>query len=262
MLTLTAIAIFPIALVSYVIVRDEVRNVTRTIDFEVHDAAQNAQARFARSRDRGQVRAVATATSPRLQAAVSDHDTKTLEQIARRGDLLLQVDGHTYGRRLSDAVRTRVQLVSQDGGIGWVVAQVPLDAATVRRLSAGAADGVQLVYVHPSGSQSLPSGRGVTQPLTKQVGVRAYLPSAIEEHRKNAAYLRVAEAGLLALAALMILTLVLTRPLLRAFRWTEEQATEARIDALTASPISSPSCCSTSTASRRSTTPSATPPAT
>ncbi len=71
----------------------------------------------------------------------------------------------------------------------------------------------------------------------------------------------------------MLLTLVLTRPLLRAFRWTEEQASEARIDALTglanrraleeilaaeifpaptASPTNSPSCCSTSTASRRS----------
>jgi diguanylate cyclase (GGDEF)-like protein len=41
------------------------------------------------------------------------------------------------------------------------------------------------------------------------------------------------EAGLLALAALMLLTFVLARPLLRAFRWTEEQASEARIDALT-----------------------------
>jgi len=37
MLTLAAVAIFPIAFVSYVLVRDEVRNVTRTIDFEVHD---------------------------------------------------------------------------------------------------------------------------------------------------------------------------------------------------------------------------------
>lgn len=233
MLTLTAIAIFPIALASYVILRDEVRNVTRTIDFEVHDAAQSAQAQFARSRDRQQVRAVATASSARLQTAISDHDTKTLEQIARQGDLLLQVNGHTYGRRLSDAARSRVQLVLQGGGGGWVVAQVPLDQATLHRLSAGAADGVQLVYVHPGGSQSVPAGRGVTQPLTRQVAVRAYLPSAIEEHRKNAAYLRVAEAGLLALLALMILTLVLTRPLLRAFRWTEEQASEARIDALT-----------------------------
>ena len=234
MLTLTAIAIFPIALVSYVIVRDEVRNVTRTIDFQVHDAAQSAQARFAGSRDRQQVRAVAAASSARLQAAIRDHDKKTLEQIARRDDLLLQVDGHTYGRRLDgDAARTRVQLVSQGAGIGWVVAQLPLDAATLHRLSAGAADGVQLVYVHPGGSQSVPAGRGVTQPLTNQVDLHSYLPSAIEEHRKNAAYLRVAEAGLLALVALMILTLVLTRPLLRAFRWTEEQASEARIDALT-----------------------------
>jgi hypothetical protein len=70
MLTLTAVAIFPIAFVSYVIVRDEVRNVTRTIDFEVHDAAQNAQARFSRLLDRRQLRAVTAATSPTLQAAI------------------------------------------------------------------------------------------------------------------------------------------------------------------------------------------------
>jgi diguanylate cyclase (GGDEF)-like protein len=231
MLTLTAIAIFPIACVSYVIVRDEVRNVTRNIDFEVHDAAQSAQAGFTRMLDRRQVRAVAVASSPRLQAAIRDHDTKTLERIARRGELLLQVDGRTYGRRLSDAATTRVQLVRQGAGIGWVVAQLPFDRATMRRLSAGAAEGVRLVYVHPGGSQ--PAGRGSTARLTRQVDVRAYLPSAIEAHRKNAAYLRVAGAGLLALVALMLLTLVLTRPLLRAFRWTEEQASEARIDALT-----------------------------
>jgi diguanylate cyclase (GGDEF)-like protein len=231
MLTLTAIAIFPIACASYVIVRDEVRNVTRNIDFEVHDAAQSAQAGFTRMLDRRQVRAVAVASSPRLQAAIRDHDTKTLERIARRGELLLQVDGRTYGRRLSDAATTRVQLVRQGAGIGWVVAQLPFDRATMRRLSAGAAEGVRLVYVHPGGSQ--PAGRGSTARLTRQVDVRAYLPSAIEAHRKNAAYLRVAGAGLLALVALMLLTLVLTRPLLRAFRWTEEQASEARIDALT-----------------------------
>src|SRR4029079_10154334 len=91
----------------------------------------------------------------------------------------------------------------------------------------------QLVYVHPGESQSGPAGRGFTQPLTKQVHLRSYLPSAIDAHREKASSLRVAEAGLLALVALMILTLVLTRPLLRAFRWTEEQASEARIDALT-----------------------------
>jgi diguanylate cyclase (GGDEF)-like protein len=73
----------------------------------------------------------------------------------------------------------------------------------------------------------------VTLPLAKRAGVRAYVPGSVESHRKNAAYIRVAEAGLLALLALMLLTLVLTRPLLRAFRWTEEQASEARIDALT-----------------------------
>ena len=216
MLTLTAIAIFPIACVSYVIVRDEARNVTRNIDFEVHDAAQNAQARFTRLLDRRQLQAVAAASSLGLQAAISRHDTKSLERIARRS-----------------AAATRVQLVTHGVGIGWVVAQLPVDAATLRALSAGAANGVQLVFVHPGGSRPIPAGRGVTQQLTRQVDVRAYLPSAIEAHRKHAAYLRVAEAGLLALVALMILTLVLTRPLLRAFRWTEEQASEARIDALT-----------------------------
>jgi diguanylate cyclase (GGDEF)-like protein len=233
MLTLTAIAIFPIACVSYVIVRDEVRNVTRNIDFEVHDAAQSAQARFTRLLDRRQVAAVAAASSPRLQAAIRDHATAKLERYARRHDLLLVVDGHTYGRPLPNAATTRVQLVRHGAGIGWVFAQLPVDQATLRLLSAGAAKGVKLVYVHPGGSQPTPAGRGVTQPLTKQVDVRAYLPSSIEAHRKNAAYLRVAEAGLLALVALMLLTLVLTRPLLRAFRWTEEQASEARTDVLT-----------------------------
>ena len=62
MLTLAAVAIFPIAFVSYVLVRDVVRNVTRTIDFEVHDAAQNAQARFSRLLDRRQLRAVTAAS--------------------------------------------------------------------------------------------------------------------------------------------------------------------------------------------------------
>jgi diguanylate cyclase (GGDEF)-like protein len=233
MLTLAAIAIFPIACVSYVIVRDEVRNVTRSIDFDVHSAAQSAQARFSRLLDRRQLGAVAAASSARLQAAIRRHDTTSLERFARRNDLLLEVGGHTYGRRLSDAATARVQLVAQGRGIGWVVAQVPVEATTLARLSAGAAKGVRLAFVHRGGSQPAQDDRGVTLPLTRQVDIRAYLPGRIESHRKNAAYLRVAEAGLLALAALMLLTLVLTRPLLRAFRWTEEQASEARIDALT-----------------------------
>ena len=104
MLTLTAIAIFPIALVSYAIVRDEVRNVTRSIDFEVRDAAQTAQARFARLLDRRQLHATAVAASPGLQAAISRHDTRSLERLARRTDLLLEVDGRTFGQRLADAV--------------------------------------------------------------------------------------------------------------------------------------------------------------
>jgi hypothetical protein len=64
MLTLTAVAIFPIACVSYVIVRDEGRNVTRSSEFEVRDAAQSAQARFSRLLDQRQLQAVAAAASP------------------------------------------------------------------------------------------------------------------------------------------------------------------------------------------------------
>ncbi|HEX4323502.1 MAG TPA: GGDEF domain-containing protein [Gaiellaceae bacterium] len=230
MLTLTAVAIFPIAFVSYAIVRDEVRNVTRNIDFDVHDAAQSAQARFSRLLDRRQLHAVTAASSPRLQAAIRRHDTARLERFARRNDLLLEVDGHTYGQRFENAATARVQLVRRGDGIGAVVAQVPTNAATLRRVSAGAADGVTVAFVQPGGSQP---ANAVTVPVARNVSIRAFVPAAIESHRKNAAYLRVAEAGLLALVALMLLTLVLARPLLRAFRWTEEQASEARIDSLT-----------------------------
>ncbi|HJQ75189.1 MAG TPA: GGDEF domain-containing protein [Gaiellaceae bacterium] len=232
MLTLAAVAILPIAGVSYVVVRDEVRNVTRSIDFDTHDAALSAQARFARLLDRRQLHAVAAASSPQLQALIRNKDTARLERFARRNDLLLQVDGHTYGQRRRHAVTAPVRLVRGGQGIGSVLAQQPLDAATLRQLSQGAADGVRLAFTRP-GRTPGKSARGVTVPLAKQTGVRAYLPRGIESHRKNDAYWRVAEAGLLALAALMLLTLVLARPLLRTFRWTEEQASEARIDALT-----------------------------
>jgi len=234
MLTLTAVAIFPIAFVSYAIVRDEVRNVTRNIDFDVHSAAQSAQSRFSRLLDRRQLHAVSAASSPRLQAAIRGHDTASLERFARRNDLLLEVDGHTYGQRLDNAATARVQLVRGGGqGIGAVVAQVPTNAATLRRISAGAANGVRVGFVHPGSPEPGEAARGVTVPAAAHIGIRAYVPGAVESHRKNAAYLRVAEAGLLALVALMLLTLVLARPLLRAFRWTEEQASEARIDSLT-----------------------------
>lgn len=232
MLTLAVVAVFPIAFVSYVIVRDEVRNVTRTADFQVHDAALTAEARFSRLLDRRQLRAVAAASSPRLRQAIRHNDAAALERFARRNDVLLEVEGGPYGRRLTAAAAMRVQLVSRGHHIGWVGAQLPVNAATLRQLSAGAADGVRLALLRGP-SPPVPDGRGVTVPLASQVALRAYLPRAIESHRRNQAYLRVAEAGLLALAALMLLTLVLARPLLRAFRWTEEQANEARIDALT-----------------------------
>jgi len=233
MLTLAAVAIFPIAFVSYVLVRDEVRNVTRTIDFEVHDAAQNAQARFSRLLDRRQLRAVTAAVSPQLQDAISRHDKRRLERYARRNDLLIEVGGRSYGRRLTNAIPARAQLVSGGREIGSVVAELPLNTATLEQLSSGAAQGVRLTVVDLRGPTPPDTSQGTTLPLTQEVGVRAYLPAQVASHRKHAAYLRVVEASLLGLAALMLLTLVLTRPLLRAFRWTEEQASEARIDALT-----------------------------
>ena len=231
MLTLAAVAIFPIAFVSYVVVRDEVRNVNRSIDFETRDAAQSAQARFTRLLDRRQLHAVAVAASPRLQAAIRRHDTASLAQLARRNRLLIEVHGSSYGRRLEHAFPARAQLVSGGREVGSVVAQLPADRATLRQLSVGAPKGVQLTYSDLGTPPE--AGRGSTLPLAQQIGIRAYLPAAIVSHRKNAAYLRVVEAGLLALLALMLLTLVLARPLLRAFRGTEEQASEARIDALT-----------------------------
>jgi diguanylate cyclase (GGDEF)-like protein len=231
MLTLTAVAIFPIAFVSYVVVRDEIRNVTRSIDFEARDAAQSAQARFSRLLDQRQLHAVAAAESQRLQGAIGRDDTASLARFARRNQLLIEVRGHSYGRRRENAVAARAQLVSGGREIGAVVAQLPTDQALLRQLSAGAPKGVQLAYVGLGASPQ--AGRGVTLPLAPRVTIHAYLPAATVSHRKNEAYIRVIEAGLLALVALMLVTLVLARPLLRAFRWTEEQASEARIDSLT-----------------------------
>jgi diguanylate cyclase (GGDEF)-like protein len=232
MLTLAVVAIFPLACVSYVIVRDEVRNVTRSIDFEVHDAALSAQARFVQLLNQRELRALAAASSPSLQRAIDKRDAHQLVQFADTNGLVLEIGNHTYGARLSHAATSRVQLVSGGKAIGSIVTQLPADSATLRRVSASAAKDVRLMFVGGDG-QAAPSGRGVTLPLARQIGVRAYVPSGIESHRKNAAYKRVAEAGLLALAALMLLTLILARPLLRAFRWTEQQASEARIDSLT-----------------------------
>jgi len=233
MLTLAAVAIFPIACVSYVIVRDEVRNVTRSSDFQVHNAALAAQGRFARLLDQRQLQAVAEASSPRLRAAVRDRSPSKLERFARTRGVLLEIDGHKYGTPVPDAVTARVQLVSHGEPVGSIVAQQPVDAATLRRLSAGAGSDVRLALARPGRPQPPDATSGVTLPLATGFGIHAYVPSGVEGHRKNAAYVRVIEAGLLGLVALMLLALVLARPLLRAFRWTEEQASEARIDSLT-----------------------------
>jgi diguanylate cyclase (GGDEF)-like protein len=232
-LTLTAVALFPIACVSYVVVRDEVGNVTRSIDFEVRDAVLAAQASFERLLDRRELGAVAAASSPGLQAAIRRHDAGTLTDFARRRGLLLEVGGRVYGLRLHRAVTARVQLVGDGHAIGSVVAQLPADAVTLKRLTTPAAPGVQLAFVGQSASTPAARAHGATLPLAPHIGIRAFLPRHIESDRRSAAYTRVATAGALALLALALLTFVLARPLLRAFRWTEEQASEARVDALT-----------------------------
>jgi diguanylate cyclase (GGDEF)-like protein len=233
MLTLAVVAIFPLACVSYVLVRDEGDNVSRTIDFETRDAAVTAKGRFTRLLDARELHAIALASSPQFQAAISGQDTAKLEKLAHRNALLLEVHGHSYGRRIGRAVTARVPLVGSGGTIGAVVAQLPTDAATLRQLAAPDAHGVRLAFVHPAGPAPDGTEHGMTLPLANRVGVRAYLPGKIVADRKDHAYTRVAEAVLLALLALMLFTFVLARPLLRAFRWTEEQASEARIDALT-----------------------------
>jgi diguanylate cyclase (GGDEF)-like protein len=232
-LTLAVVAIFPLACVSYVIVRDEVGNVSRTIDFEVRDAAVTGKARFTRLLDRRELHAVAAASSPEVQAAVRANAGSQLEQLARRNGLLLEIRGRRYGRRLGRAVTARVPLVSGRRTIGAAVAQLPISAATLRRLTAPDAHGARLAFVNLGRAAPPGTEHGQTLPLASGVGIRAYLPGRILADRKDAAYMRVAEAVLLALLALMLFTFVLARPLLRAFRWTEEQASEARIDALT-----------------------------
>jgi len=229
MLTLAAVAIFPIAFVSYVVVRDEIGNVNRSIDFEVRNAAVTGKAGFDRLLNRRQLHAVAVASSPALQTALGRHDKKSIERFARDNDVLLEVNGHFYGRRLGNAVRSRLQLISQGRAVGSIITQLPLDTATLNQLTLPDARGVRLAFA------PLPAGAmpGVILPLAPHVGLQAYLPGQLASDRRNAAYKRVAEAGLLALLALMALTFVLARPLLRAFRWTEQQASEARIDSLT-----------------------------
>jgi diguanylate cyclase (GGDEF)-like protein len=233
MLTLAAVAILPLAFVSYVIVRDEVGNVTRTIDFEVRDAALAAQARFNRLLDRRELHAVAAASSPPLQGAIRSNAKQKLSRLARQNGLLLEVRGHLYGQRLANAVTARIPLVSGGRTIGAVIAQLPANAATLQRLAESDTHDVRLAFAGLGASPPSSQSRGTTLALSPRIGIRAYLPHSVEASRRNVAYTRVTVAGLLALAALMLLTFVLARPLLRAFRWTEEQASEARIDSLT-----------------------------
>src|SRR6478752_5925203 len=141
------VAIFPLACVSYVLARDEVGNVTRAIDFETRDAAVTAQARFNRLLDRRELHAIAVASSPEFQAAISGQETTRLERLARANRLLLVVRGQEYGRRITRAVTARVPLVSGGHTIGAVIAQLPVDAATLARLSAPDTHGVRLVSV-------------------------------------------------------------------------------------------------------------------
>ncbi len=181
-LTLALVATLPLAGLSYLVARDEVANVDRSLAFERHDATLTAGAKQAELLDRRELAAIATASTIRL------HRTD-LRAFAQRHHVVLEVKGHRYGRLLRDAASARIQLVSHGRRIGTLVAQVPV--------------------------------------------VRPHLERGAGGRRTAAVYRRVEEGGLLALAALMLLTFVLARPLLRAVRWTEQRAGESRTDALT-----------------------------
>ncbi|HZD88187.1 MAG TPA: GGDEF domain-containing protein [Gaiellaceae bacterium] len=231
MLALATVAVFPLAGVSYVVVRDEVGSVTREIDFEARDAALAAQSRFGDLLHRRELAAVAAASSPQLQAAIRKRDTSALRAFARQHDLLLEVAGRRYGRPLRHAATARTSLVRKGRPIGSIVAQLPLDAATLKRVAMPTSPGVRFSF---AGLHAVsPAGRGVTLPLTEGAGIRAYLPRRLVSARIDGAYHRVEEAGAFALLSLMLLTFVLARPLLRALRLTERQASEARVDPLT-----------------------------
>jgi diguanylate cyclase (GGDEF)-like protein len=231
MLALAAVALFPLAVVSYVVVRDEVGNVTHNIDFEVRDAALAAQSRFAELLDRRQLAAVAAASSPRLQTAIRRHDRARLRSFAQSHGLVLEVGGHRYGRPLAHAATVGAKLVGNGRAIGSVVAQLPLDDTTLQQIATPTSPGMRFAFagVHAGNA----AGHGATLPLTDRTGIRAYLPQQLANARTDAAYHRVEAAGALALVALMLLTFVLARPLLRALHLTERQASEARVDPLT-----------------------------
>lgn len=230
MLTLAVVATFPVAFVSYVVVRSEVDSLTRGISYELRDTALAAQSRFSKLLDRQQLAAVTAASSPHLQTALRRHDGATLERFAARRGLVLEVGSRRYGRPLPDAAHARVQLLRAGRSIGWIVAQVPLDAATLRKVIPPGTRDVRLSFVDLHRTQP---ARGVTLRLTPSAGIHAALPPGTESARTDATYRRVGGAGLLALLALMVLAFLLARPLLRALRWVEVRANEAGIDALT-----------------------------
>lgn len=183
MLTLGAIAILPLAGVSYVVVHDEVANVDRSLAFQRHDAIVAARAKQSALLDRRELDAVAAASAIRPSRT-------NLGAFAQRHHVVLEVKGHRYGRLLHHAASARVQLVTGGHRIGTLVAQVPV--------------------------------------------VRPQLQQGIGARRTAAVYRRVEVGGALALVALMLLTFVLARRLLRSLRWVEIRAGESRVDALTA----------------------------
>jgi diguanylate cyclase (GGDEF)-like protein len=183
MLTLAAIAVLPLAGVCYIVARDDVAHVDRSLAFQLHDERLAAHAKQAALLGRREANALAAASSIRL------HRTN-LRKFAQRHHVVLEVHGHRYGHFLPNAASARVELVSKGHRIGTLVTQVP-------------------------------RGRPVQ------------LPQGLRARRTAAVYRRVEEAGALALAALMLITFGLARPLLRGLRWTEIRAGEARIDSLT-----------------------------
>ena len=236
MLTLTAVAIFPIAFVSDADLpgldpqRHRKPSTSRLV------TPPRARRRGSpRLHDRRQLHAVAVAASPRLQGGDPPPDPRRALRGSPRRHRLLDRGPRPQLRPAARArpLPARAQRVNGGPAIGSVVAQLPADAGTAPATVGGCPGGnaapryIRLGYPPKPGHAPDPAAGATGR-------IRAVSPRGDRARTgRTLPYLRVVEAGLLALLAMMLLTLVLARPCCARSAVTEEQASEARIDALT-----------------------------
>lgn len=138
MLTLTAVAVFPLGCVSYVVVRAASGSVSSQIQSDLQGAALAAQARLAELLARREASVLAAASSARLQRAIHRHETRALATFARREQAVVETGGRRFGRPLERPLTARIRLVGGHRAVGSIVVQLPLDAATLAEAAASA----------------------------------------------------------------------------------------------------------------------------